>query len=289
MLLPMPCPISLPNSLPISPLPLSLCVPSAPLQLLPPLKPHVLQRSLPRLHLPPFSSLSLFLSPPLPSPPLPSITPLVSTPLSTHQAMEIENGVFLGPVGCLTFQGPMGFTARRLAFTFHTLTLKLGPLPPFQVSCRPSRSACRPSRSAAALPGQPAALPVRSLVARAQHAQRSSAPSCPARTTSAKGLVFLLSPLGMHSRNLHSDPGWSGLANARATIFGDLCSCRPASSGPHVTSRSPSFPPLLQPTPHRSGRGASIYAKRHQDGAAQQHTSALLAALRALMCNTHYK
>ncbi|CAI5529097.1 unnamed protein product [Closterium sp. Naga37s-1] len=47
-------------------------------------------------------------------------------------AMEIENGVFLGPVGYLTFQGPMGFTARRLAFTFHTLTLKLGPLPPFQ-------------------------------------------------------------------------------------------------------------------------------------------------------------
>ncbi|CAI5959449.1 unnamed protein product [Closterium sp. NIES-65] len=47
-------------------------------------------------------------------------------------AMEIENGVFLGPVGYLTFQGPMGFTGRRLAFTFHTLTLKLGPLPPFQ-------------------------------------------------------------------------------------------------------------------------------------------------------------
>ncbi|CAI5528356.1 unnamed protein product [Closterium sp. Naga37s-1] len=70
-------------------------------------------------------------------------------------AMEIENGVFLGPVGYLTFQGPMGFTARRLAFTFHTLTLKLGPLPPFQVSCRPSRSAAALPGKFAVLPGQP--------------------------------------------------------------------------------------------------------------------------------------
>ncbi|GJP84736.1 hypothetical protein CLOP_g14795 [Closterium sp. NIES-67] len=77
-------------------------------------------------------------------------------------------------------------------------------------------------------------------------------------TTDADGHpIFLLSPLGMHSRNLHSDPrctvvvqipGWSGLANARATIFGDL------------------YP--LPPAQQEWARG--FYVKRHQHGAAQQ-------------------
>ncbi|GJP72557.1 hypothetical protein CLOP_g3275 [Closterium sp. NIES-67] len=61
-----------------------------------------------------------------------SYFPIAAVQRFDAQAMEIENGVFLGPVGHLTFRGPMGFTNRRLAFTFHTLSLKLGPLPPIQ-------------------------------------------------------------------------------------------------------------------------------------------------------------
>jgi hypothetical protein len=43
--------------------------------------------------------------------------------------------------------------------------------------------------------------------------------------------IFCLSPLAIHARNLREDPrcslvvqmhGWTGLANARATIFGDV-------------------------------------------------------------------
>jgi hypothetical protein len=43
--------------------------------------------------------------------------------------------------------------------------------------------------------------------------------------------IFSLSPLAMHTRNLQADPrctlvvqmaGWSGLSNARVTIFGDV-------------------------------------------------------------------
>jgi hypothetical protein len=43
--------------------------------------------------------------------------------------------------------------------------------------------------------------------------------------------VLCLSPLAIHTRNLAEDPacsivvqmaGWTGLANARATIFGDV-------------------------------------------------------------------
>jgi len=53
----------------------------------------------------------------------------LSLPPFLPQAMEIENGVYLGPVGYLTFTGPFSFKARRLSFQFYTLTLKLGPLP----------------------------------------------------------------------------------------------------------------------------------------------------------------
>ncbi|CAI5992286.1 unnamed protein product [Closterium sp. NIES-65] len=105
--------------------------------------------------------------------------------------------------------------------------------------------------------------------------------------------VFLLSPLRMHSRNLQSDPrctvvvqipGWSGLANARATIFGNSCTLYPHAQewaravcvkrhqhAAHecslyyasTTARHlPPFPPFFPPPPHltvaSSGRGAFI-------------------------------
>lgn len=55
------------------------------------------------------------------------------------QAMEIENGVFFGPIGYLTFTGPFSFKSRRLSFLFHTLTLKLGPLPEFKFNIMPEK------------------------------------------------------------------------------------------------------------------------------------------------------
>ncbi|CAI5499896.1 unnamed protein product [Closterium sp. Naga37s-1] len=170
-------------------------------------------------------------------------------------------------------------------FTLFTLPLShpFPPSPSFSVrhAFRSRPLTCLRGRgeriSAHGLPAQRCAVAVLSLVEQAQYAQRNSAPSCPARTTAARGTpwgpswflttdadsqsnghewmvgaalptpslssppspsfapppdpVFMLSPLGMHACNLQSDPccivvvqipGWSGLANARATIFGDL-------------------------------------------------------------------
>ncbi|KAH7439692.1 hypothetical protein KP509_04G072600 [Ceratopteris richardii] len=69
--------------------------------------------------------------------------------------------------------------------------------------------------------------------------------------------IFSLSPLAIHTRNLHADPrctlvvqvpGWSGLSNARVTIFGDLY---PLSSE-------------QQEWAHKT------YTAKHQQGATQQ-------------------
>ncbi|CAI5488674.1 unnamed protein product [Closterium sp. Naga37s-1] len=68
--------------------------------------------------------------------------------------------------------------------------------------------------------------------------------------------IFLLSPLSIHTRNMLADPrctlvvqipGWSGLANARATIFGDVYP----------------VPPSQQQWAQR------FFARRHHHGAAQ--------------------
>ncbi|CAI5496388.1 unnamed protein product [Closterium sp. Naga37s-1] len=68
--------------------------------------------------------------------------------------------------------------------------------------------------------------------------------------------IFLLSPLSIHTRNMLADPrctlvvqipGWSGLANARATIFGDV-----------------------YPVPASQQQWAQrFFARRHHHGAAQ--------------------
>lgn len=41
---------------------------------------------------------------------------------------EIENGIFLGLLGALTFSGPYAISKKKLSFDFDTLCLKLGPL-----------------------------------------------------------------------------------------------------------------------------------------------------------------
>ncbi|KAK1299360.1 hypothetical protein QJS10_CPB14g00280 [Acorus calamus] len=50
-------------------------------------------------------------------------------------AKRIENGVYLGPLGCLTFEGR--FTWRKskiLAFIFECLRIKIGPFNPLQIN-----------------------------------------------------------------------------------------------------------------------------------------------------------
>ncbi|KAI3833046.1 hypothetical protein MKX03_021324 [Papaver bracteatum] len=46
----------------------------------------------------------------------------------------IENGVYLGPLGCLTFEGKFSWKKRILAFTFELLKIKIGPLPPLKIN-----------------------------------------------------------------------------------------------------------------------------------------------------------
>ncbi|CAI7821752.1 unnamed protein product [Closterium sp. NIES-53] len=179
-------------SLPITRL--SPCTPPISLHLLPPLKLHV-PSTIPATPspFPPFLS---SLSPPLPSSPLPSPllplsslpplfpAPILFSPLSPHQAMEIENGVFLGPVGYVTFQGTPPPSHIFLSFPIPSIPLPSslsppgdgdrergvpgsGGLPhlsgPHGLHCSPPRlhlpHTHPQARPAAALPGQPAALP----------------------------------------------------------------------------------------------------------------------------------
>lgn len=50
------------------------------------------------------------------------------------QAKRIENGVYLGPLGCLTFEGRFSWKKRILAFIFECIRIKIGPFGPLQIS-----------------------------------------------------------------------------------------------------------------------------------------------------------
>ncbi|XP_073159293.1 uncharacterized protein [Henckelia pumila] len=47
---------------------------------------------------------------------------------------RIENGVYLGGVGSLTFEGRLSWNKRILAFVFERIRIKIGPLSPFEIS-----------------------------------------------------------------------------------------------------------------------------------------------------------
>ncbi|KAG0599380.1 hypothetical protein M758_12G147800 [Ceratodon purpureus] len=49
-------------------------------------------------------------------------------------AMRIENGVYLGPLGALAFEGRFSMKNRILAFLFDKLKIKIGILPPFTIN-----------------------------------------------------------------------------------------------------------------------------------------------------------
>ncbi|KAI7753184.1 hypothetical protein M8C21_008110 [Ambrosia artemisiifolia] len=49
-------------------------------------------------------------------------------------ARRIENGVYLGPLGCLTFEGRFSWKKRILAFMFELIRIKIGPFNPFEIN-----------------------------------------------------------------------------------------------------------------------------------------------------------
>ncbi|KAK4414214.1 hypothetical protein Salat_2834400 [Sesamum alatum] len=49
---------------------------------------------------------------------------------------RIENGVYLGPLGYLTFEGRLSWKKRILAFIFERIRIKIGPLNPFEISIK---------------------------------------------------------------------------------------------------------------------------------------------------------
>ncbi|KAG8388010.1 hypothetical protein BUALT_Bualt02G0080600 [Buddleja alternifolia] len=46
----------------------------------------------------------------------------------------IENGVYLGPLGSLTFEGRFSWKKRILAFIFERMRIKIGPLNLFEIN-----------------------------------------------------------------------------------------------------------------------------------------------------------
>ncbi|KAF9625609.1 hypothetical protein IFM89_024382 [Coptis chinensis] len=48
--------------------------------------------------------------------------------------MRNENGVYLGPFGCLTFEGKFSWKNRILAFRYESIRIKVGPFGPLQIS-----------------------------------------------------------------------------------------------------------------------------------------------------------
>ncbi|CAH8390037.1 unnamed protein product [Eruca vesicaria subsp. sativa] len=49
------------------------------------------------------------------------------------QGRRIENGVYLGPIGTLTFEGKFSWKNRILAFIFERIRIKIGPLDPIKI------------------------------------------------------------------------------------------------------------------------------------------------------------
>ncbi|GMH17069.1 hypothetical protein Nepgr_018910 [Nepenthes gracilis] len=60
--------------------------------------------------------------------------PLTAVQRFDAVAKMIENGVYLGPVGSLTFEGRFSWKNRILAFIFERVRIKIGPLMPLEVS-----------------------------------------------------------------------------------------------------------------------------------------------------------
>ncbi|KAH9609002.1 hypothetical protein KSS87_020551 [Heliosperma pusillum] len=60
--------------------------------------------------------------------------PLTAVQRFDAEAKRIENGVFLGSLGSLTFEGRISWKNKILAFIFERIRLKVGPFNPLEVS-----------------------------------------------------------------------------------------------------------------------------------------------------------
>ncbi|KAM1679528.1 hypothetical protein TB1_038759 [Malus domestica] len=55
------------------------------------------------------------------------------TAVQRFDAARIENGVYFGPFGCLTFEGRFSWKERILAFIFESIRIKIGPLKTLEI------------------------------------------------------------------------------------------------------------------------------------------------------------
>ncbi|XP_048329918.2 uncharacterized protein LOC107418748 [Ziziphus jujuba] len=60
--------------------------------------------------------------------------PLTAVQRFDAAAKRIENGVYLGPIGALTFEGRFSWKNRILSFIFECIRIKIGPLKPLEIS-----------------------------------------------------------------------------------------------------------------------------------------------------------
>ncbi|XVF12251.1 hypothetical protein REPUB_Repub08aG0099600 [Reevesia pubescens] len=60
--------------------------------------------------------------------------PLTAVQRFDAAARRIENGVFLGPLGFLTFEGRFSWKNRILSFIFEQIRVKIGPFNPLEIS-----------------------------------------------------------------------------------------------------------------------------------------------------------
>ncbi|CAD6343717.1 unnamed protein product [Miscanthus lutarioriparius] len=58
---------------------------------------------------------------------------------------RIENGIYLGPIGCLTFEGRLSWKKKILAFIFEQVRIKVGPLGPLEIGFGSSNDDREPS------------------------------------------------------------------------------------------------------------------------------------------------
>ncbi|KAG8046165.1 hypothetical protein GUJ93_ZPchr0008g11521 [Zizania palustris] len=59
--------------------------------------------------------------------------PLTAVQRFDAAGKRIENGVYLGPIGCLTFEGRLSWKKKILAFIFERVRVKIGPFGPLEI------------------------------------------------------------------------------------------------------------------------------------------------------------
>ncbi|KAK8916105.1 hypothetical protein KSP39_PZI022294 [Platanthera zijinensis] len=63
-----------------------------------------------------------------------SYFPVTAVQRFDAEAKRIENGIYLGPIGRLTFEGKFSWKKRILAFLFEYLRIQVGPFSPLEIS-----------------------------------------------------------------------------------------------------------------------------------------------------------